>query len=188
METLSLIIGYIGTAIGVVAYQIKKRERLLVFQIIGNLLPAISFLLLGPDKMIGGLVAFVGSCHTLVAYFAIRKGGVPSRGQTVLFIGLYAVASLLPALLNDNLQLPRDLCPFMCGFFFSLALRAPTVNRARLFYLLGSVPWLFYDVIGDTVAVANLVTHTIALLSAAIAILRYDLLPTKKTATRDQNE
>ena len=31
-------------------------------------------------------------------------------------------------------------------------------------------------------------TFLIALLSAAIAILRYDLLPTKKTATRDQNE
>lgn len=176
MEILSLIIGYIGTAVGIMAYQIKRRDLLLIFQIAGNLLPAISFLLLGPDKMIGGLVALIATCHTAIAYRSVKKGSVPSWSVTALFIALYAVGSFVPALLENTFHPFLDACPFLCGLFFSLALRANTVSLARVFYLFGSIPWLFYDCMGETVAVANLLTHIIALLSVVVSIIRYDIL------------
>ena len=178
METLSLIIGYIGTAAGIVAYQIKNRKILLIFQIIGNFLPALSFVLLGMDKLVGGLVGFVAAVHTYVAYRAVSKGTTPSNTVSVLFVVLYGMTSLIPALLSQSTTtLLLAVFPFLCGFFFVLALRAKTFPISRMFYWLGCVPWLFYDCLGETVAVANLVTHSIALLSVTIGIIRYDLWP-----------
>lgn len=178
METLSLIIGYIGTAVGIIAYQIKSRKVLLIFQIIGNFLPAMSFVLLGLDKLVGGLVGFVAAVHTFVAYSAVSRGGTPSNGVSVLFVGVYGVTTLIPALISRSVTtLVLAVFPFLCGFFFVLALRAKSFPMARIFYWLGSVPWLFYDCLGETVAVANLITHTIALLSVTVGIVRYDLWP-----------
>ena len=111
---MSLIVGYIGTVVNIAAFQIKKRKTLLFFQIISNLLPAISFMLLGMDKMIGGVVAFVGTCHTTVAYYYSRKNMVPPWGPSVLFIGLYAVAAFLPSALTVGINLPNAF-PFLTG-------------------------------------------------------------------------
>ncbi len=187
LETLSLIIGYIGTAVGIIAYQIKSRKVLLIFQIIGNFLPALSFVLLGMDKLVGGLVGFVAAVHTFVAYRAVSKGTTPSNGVSALFVGLYGVTSLIPALISrSTTTLVLAIFPFLCGFFFVLALRAKSFPVARVFYWLGSVPWLFYDCLGETVAVANLVTHTIALLSVTLGIVRYDIWPKLKASRKEE--
>ncbi|MBR4866917.1 MAG: YgjV family protein, partial [Clostridia bacterium] len=56
MEILSQIVGYIGTATAVVGFQVKARKHLLLCQIFSNLLVALSFVLLGPDKLAGGSI------------------------------------------------------------------------------------------------------------------------------------
>ena len=57
MEILSQIVGYIGTATAVVGFQVKARKHLLLCQIFSNLLVALSFVLLGPDKLAGGSIS-----------------------------------------------------------------------------------------------------------------------------------
>lgn len=189
MEMVSLIIGYIGTAVGIIAYQIKKREILLIFQVIGNFLPALSFVLLGMDKLVGGLVGFVAAAHTFIAYRAVSRGATPSNWVSAMFVGLYAATSFIPALLSRSTTvLMLAVFPFLCGFFFVLALRANSLPTSRIFYWLGCVPWLFYDCLGEQVAAANLVTHTIALLSVTVGIVRYDLWTKIKNISKKRED
>lgn len=187
METLSLIVGYAGTLVNIVAFQVKNRKTLLLFQIISNLLPAISFMLLGMEKMIGGAVAFVASFHTAVTYYYSQKGSVPPWAPSALFIGLYAVASFLPSVIAGGIGL-LDLFPFLTGVIYVFALREPRIENARWFFFTNLILWILYDCLGEKVAVANLITHCITLGSIIISIIRYNfILPARERKVKQDH-
>jgi len=178
METVSQIVGYLGTAAAIAGFQVKKRELLLLCQIAANLLVSLSFLLLG--QVAGGSVCFIATGHTVWNYILAKKEKNPSLWQNVLFIALYTAASVWSWVTASRFLFPVDIFPYLCAMLFLLAITVKNPKTIRLCFLANASLWILYDVLGASFAVANLVTHVLVWISNVISIVRYDVIVKQK--------
>jgi len=174
METVSQIVGYLGTAAAIAGFQVKKRELLLLCQIAANLLVSLSFLLLG--QVAGGSICFIATGHTIVNYILAKKEKNPTWWQNVLFIALYTGASVYSWVSAPQFLFPVDLFPYFCALLFLLAITIKKGSAIRLCFIANASLWILYDVLGATLAIANLVTHILVWISNLISIIRYDVM------------
>jgi len=178
MQIVSQIVGYLGTAAAIMGFQVKKRELLLLCQIAANLLVSMSFIFLG--QLAGGSICFIATGHTVMNYVLAKKKKAPAWWQNAIFLLLYLGASVYSWVTAERFLFPVDLFPFMCAMLFFLAITLTKAGRVRLCFLANASLWILYDVLGSTLAVANLVTHILVWTSNLISIIRYDVLAKKK--------
>lgn len=173
-KLMSDIAGYMGTAAAILGFQVKKRESLLACQIAANLLVSLSFLLLG--QAAGGSICFIATGHTVMNYVLSKRDRSPAWWQSGIFLFLYAAASVYAWITAETFLFPIDVFPLACAVLFFFAVTITDGRTVRLCFLANAVLWILYDLLGSTLAVANLVTHILVCASNVISIVRYDLI------------
>lgn len=174
METLSMIVGYIGTAAAIIGFQCKKQTSLLASQIAANFFVALSFLFLGVSKMAGGATCMIAVVQTAVNFFYQKHEKKPPIWTLLLFGAFYAGATALTTYLAGSFQWFM-IFPFLCAVLFMFAISSVNPTFSRMMFLSNTTLWIIYDFVGEF-AIANLTTHILVLLSVVVGIVRYDIL------------
>lgn len=176
----SLILGYIGTAIAIAGFQLKKQWQIIISQCLSNLLVALSYLFLDLSKITGGAMCLVGGVHTLINYFYLRKDKNPPKYIAVVFFFVYALVSAGVLYMAGNVNVPYDLLPTIGSMLFLVGVSSTNPRFTRVIFFFNMIIWTTYDFMAAPIAWANLVTHIGILISIIVGIVRYDILEPRK--------
>ncbi|MCL2513764.1 MAG: YgjV family protein [Oscillospiraceae bacterium] len=173
-NTLNIIaqaIGFIGTAFLVISYQQKKRRGIIVFQIFCSAFFALHFYLLGAYT--GCAMNVLGGLRSTVYSYSEEKKWAKHNFWPVLFFIVFLAAGIL-TWKNIWSLLPTFA---MCLSTISLWLRDPKKIR---FLTSPTLPcWLVYNLMNKSIA--GFITEIFTIISMATAIIRYDVLPNRKS-------
>lgn len=175
MQTLSIIIGAIGTILGIISFQTKKQTAFIFAQLGANFMAATSFVLLGTDRIAGGLLCFAAIFQSALNYVLMKRGLQPPKWTLAVFFVVYACVTLIPVFAEGNIRFPYSFCPFFSSVMFLFSISAKEGKVSRRFALVNSVSWLLYDILGDTFPWSNFATHVCMAGSILIGMYRYDL-------------
>lgn len=165
METLLIqAIGFLAVIMYLVSFQFKSNRTLVSFQLAGNLLFALQFLLLGAAS--GSLSLLVSSIRNILLLNRGHWGWVNRRGFAAFFCVCYGLVAIL------TWEGPLSLLALLPSLSGTLSFWLNSARLIRLSNLFCACPcWLAYDIlIGSWGGVLN---ETITMASILISIYRF---------------
>ena len=150
--------------VAVVMMQFKDMRKILIGQILANLLTASTYFLLGGFS--GAGICLIAIVQTVTMFLYNLKNRPPHRGVIVLFILLYLACSAF------YYKSPVDLFSAMAAICYAFSVVQTKSSLSRLWYLFNPLCWLIYDLF--TRAYGNLILHVVVFSSTLIAIFRND--------------
>lgn len=184
--TLSLIFGYVATALSIIGFQLKKQWQIILSQSVSNLMVALSYIVLDISNMAGGIVCLVGALHTFINFLFFRKDRMPPKVIKYIFLLLYLSSAAFTIYLAGKVNFPYDFIPPVASIFFLLGVSTKNPKTTRALFFVNIIFWITYDLLAKPIALANLCTHLLTFASLIAGIIRYDLLK-KGTKTADEN-
>lgn len=161
-------IGIVGAILGVASFQRKTQQGIVLFQLSGNVMWTLHFLLLGAAA--GGILNGIAILRGVVFYFRAERKWAASPVWYAVFIAMFTGAAIFSWWQGDG---ALALLP-LGGMIFttvSLALRDPFLVRVVSF---GSSPcWLTYNIINFSIP--GIATEIFAMTSIIVGVLRIDL-------------
>lgn len=165
METLSYMISFIATALGMCEPFRKKMKSILVSNFLANLLVGISYFLVSGYS--GAAICFVACGQVLINYaFQARGKRIPTK-LIVMHIVVFLVVNML------TFKAWYDIFAIIAAILFVLCVAQSNAKYYRVFYFLNAVVWIFYDLLAG--AYGNLITHIMLFLATFSAIFVRDL-------------
>lgn len=158
-------IGPVTTLMSILSAQMKNLKVILIYELLINLLVALSYILLGGIS--GSYICIIASVQTAVSYVYARKNREVPHMLTALFVIVYSGISVY------SYQSPLDILPGVSAVAFALAIVQNSSAGYRLFMGINSFLWIVYDMMIG--AYTMLITHSLLLVSVIIAIVRYDV-------------
>jgi len=174
--TLSLIFGYIATALAIIGFQLRKQWQIILSQSVSNLLVALSYIVLDISNMSGGIVCIVGALHTFINFLFFRRDRMPPRVIKYVFLLLYLSSAAFTISLAGEIHFPYDFIPPVASIFFLLGVSTKKPKVTRSLFFVNILFWIAYDLIASPIALANLCTHLLTFASLIAGIIRYDIL------------
>lgn len=150
--------------VAVVMMQFKDMRKILIGQILANLLTASTYFLLGGFS--GAGICLIAIVQTVTMFLYNLKNRPPHRAVSVLFILLYLACSAF------YYKSPVDLFSAMAAICYAFSVVQTKSSLSRLWYLFNPLCWLIYDLF--TRAYGNLILHVVIFSSTLIAIFRND--------------
>ena len=160
-QGISILIG----AVAVVMMQFTSMKKILVGQIVANLLTALSYVLLG--GLSGAGICIIAILQSVTMFLYNIKGKVPHKAVIAGFVALYVGCSAYYYhSFVDLFSGASAIC-----YAFSVVQTKPALSR--LWYLFNPLFWLVYDIY--TRAYGNFIIHLVIFVSTLFAILRNDV-------------
>ena len=150
--------------VAVVMMQFKDMRKILIGQILANLLTASTYFLLGGFS--GAGICLIAIVQTVTMFLYNLKERPPHRAVIFLFILLYLACSAF------YYKSPVDLFSAMAAICYAFSVVQTKSSLSRLWYLFNPLCWLIYDLF--TRAYGNLLLHVVIFSSTLIAIFRND--------------
>lgn len=158
-------ISILTAIVAVFMVQFKTMEKILVGQIIANVLTASTYFLLGGIS--GAGICYIAILQSVVMFLLAKKEKQVKFPVILVFVGLYLACSYLYyASFIDVFSALAAVC-----FAFSVAAKNPKLSRR--WYVLNPVCWMIYDI--ATRAYGNFIIHAVVFVSTFSAILRLDI-------------
>lgn len=162
-DILIQLIGFAAMTLGILSYQAKRRNTILLMQMLGSILWSIQFY---------GLGAYTGMA--LNAVVILRNTLYAQRGKRA-----WAECPLLPACIMAAFLLagvltwegPISLLPMVAMIISTVALYIKDERRIRLLSLFVSPPWLIYDAL--CFSLGGVLTEVFTIVSILIALWRF---------------
>lgn len=178
----------IAQAIGIVAalavnisFQFKKKSTLLLVQLVGNVLFAINFFMLG--AYVGGLLNTIAIVRALV-YLKKDSLKVPIALVNAAFIVSYFIAYALTfTVFGKDFTLANaivELLPVIGMTALTFGFAGSNAKAVRLSTLINCPCWMAYNIINFTLG--GILCETLCLGSLVAAILRLDVKKDKPEA------
>ena len=166
MNFLVQAIGFLGMAANVLSFQFKKHKTILFFRTVNESLFILQYFLLG--ALSGAYLNAVGCVRNIIFTKQVAKGK-STTATTVIFSVLFTVFGLLTfdGVKSIMLILAKVLSTVAYGN------KNTTVIRAVSF--LTHITYLFYNI--AVFSMAGAISDGILLVSLAIGIMRFDILP-----------
>ena len=161
---LAQIIGIAATIISLSIVHLKNVKYILFGEVAANLIMGLNYLLL--DALSGVHVNIIATLQAIVSYIYSSKNKKIPVFVTVAFLLTYTACSFI------TYKSTIDLIPFVCALLFAMALSRKQSSKYRLFMLMNSVLWLFYDY--RMRAFSAMLTHILLSTSTVLAMLRLD--------------
>lgn len=163
---IAQIIGVLATVTVVAAAQFKNMKYILLCQIAANLLVALSSGMLG--GLSGAWICGVAAVQTVVLYILDNRGVSQKTKNWLLpvFAAMYVGGTILVY------QGWGDLISCTCALLYLLAMVQKDAGKYRRYILLNALLWLVYDI--TIIAIGNMVTHSIELISVIVGMVRLD--------------
>ncbi len=165
IETIAQVVGFIGTALLFLSFQQKKRQGILLFQILSGAVFILHYILLGAYT--GAALNFIGFSRSVVFYNSDKKWA-KSPVWLVVFIVVSAVASIL------TWAEWYSVLPAIAMMLTTVSYWLKNETKIRLVTFPSSPCWLAYNALAGSFA--GVVTECIVMSSIIIAIVRFDIL------------
>lgn len=158
-------ISVLTALVAVFMVQFKTMEKILVGQIMANVLTASTYFLLGGFS--GAGICFIAILQSVIMFLLAKKEKQVKLPVILVFVGLYLVCSCLYySSFVDVFSALAAVC-----FAFSIAAKNPKLSRR--WYVLNPICWMIYDI--ATKAYGNFIIHAVVFISTFSAILRLDI-------------
>ena len=139
MFFLAQILGGIVLILTVISVQQKTKEKILIFQIIANIVISIQYFLL--DAVTGGVVSIINIIRCWIFYIYKKKNMKPSVAFLVIFI-LVAIASGIWTWQNIF-----SVIPIIAAIVFTYGLWQDNVKITKICTAITSGNWGIYNLI-----------------------------------------
>lgn len=163
---IAQIIGVLILILTVISIQQKTKEKILMYQIIANVLDGIQYFLLG--AITGGVIGFLNVLRCIVFYWYKKKDKKPS----VLFLIIFILVAIGSGIISwqDNFSI----IPIIVTIIFTYGLWQDNVKVTRICTSLTAGGWSIYGLAfkGFSRAIGSIAEC----ISAIISIVRYDIL------------
>jgi len=137
-QVITQAIGIVASGFVVFSFSQKRDNNLKIYLIIGNLLFAIHFFMLG---------AFAGMCVNIINIMRVGCSIKFHKSNKVMFV-FFLIYSLVAALIYEK---PYDLLPIFSSFLGTYSMFKLSGIKLRLLGLLGSSAWLTYGIIFQSI-------------------------------------
>ncbi len=174
LETISQIVGFVGTALLFFSFQQKKRQGILLFQICAGAVFVLHYILLGAYT--GAALNFIGFSRSVIFYNSDKKWA-KSPVWLAVFIIISAVASIF------TWDRWYSVLPAIAMMLTTVSYWLKNETKIRLVTFPSSPCWLIYNALAGSVA--GVITECIVMSSLIIAIVRYDILKKGKPVTNE---
>lgn len=151
--------------VSILSQQMKTMKRILITQIIINIVAALSYILLDGGKS-GFIVSLVGTAQAIIMYIYDRKNKRPHIAVILGFIIAYLFLSLY-----KNADALINYFPAIGAVSFALAITAKKPKTYRIFVLFNATFWLIYDI---CIMSGNILVHTGVAISTIVGMIRLD--------------
>ena len=174
----------IAMIIIVLSFQQKSQKLIIVFQLLGALLFAIHFGLLG--TMMGCLLNAINVVRA--AIFANKKrfhtDAMPwTVGLLAVYVGAYILTFTLFGTEPTAKNLIVEAFPLVSSFFMTFAFRAKTARMTRFLGFGNSPGWLIYNIVNFSIG--GILCEIFAMISIVVGIVRYDILKKPESDSAD---
>ena len=164
---LAFSISMAALVLEVVIYQFKEMKAIVIGQCISNFLILLTYAL--GDGLSGAAVCAVATVHTFMIYWLYQKKKKDiSLWFVMCFVGIYIICSVF------TFKVITDILPAAAAVLFALSVVQTKSCRYRMIILVNSILWIAYDII-ISAPVPMLVTHSIAVVSVIVGIIRIDI-------------
>ena len=181
-------VGIVAMAINSLSYQRPTQKGILRMQLISSLLFGFHFGVIG--AITGSILNVIGAFRAVV-YGNRDKKWARSRWWIVLFILLYLAAYVLTFTAFGKEATPGNLVleflPVMGMTVSNISFLLDNERKLRGLALINSPLWMIYN--GINKSIGGTVTEVISLISVIIAIIRFDILKSrKKTSEKEEKQ
>lgn len=163
MFILAQIIGGIVLILTVISVQFKTKEKILMCQIIANVLVSIQYFLL--DALTGGVVAIINVIRCVIFYFYKKKNMKPS----IVFLGVFIIVAVVSGILTW--QSIYSIIPIIAAIVFTYGLWQDNIKITRICTAITAGNWSIYNIIVK--AYAGAIQSVAECISAIIAMIRH---------------
>lgn len=169
-QIIAQLIGIIASAFVVLSFGQKRDNHLKIYVMIGNIIFAVHFLMLGAYA--GVFVTLLNTCR---AGFSIKFH--KSTKMMFFFWGIYILAAVIVY------EKPIDLFPFFSSILGTYSMFKLSGIKLRLLGMLGSSSWLVYGIVFHSVG--GIITEISVMVLNTLTILR--LMSDKKKQSNEQS-
>ena len=162
---ISQVLSVLTAIFSILAEQMKKMKQILIFQIVVNLLAALSYIFLAGGRA-GFIVSMIGTLQSIIMYIYDKKGKKPHIVLTLGFVAAYLFLSLY-----NNTDKIINFLPAAAAVCFALAIMQNKPKMYRVFDFSNAVLWLVYDA---CILSGNFFVHLGIAISAMIGMIRLD--------------
>jgi len=164
MELLSYPVSLAATVLGLIEPFCKKMKTILIFNLLGNVLAGLSYLLTRSYSGCG--ICLVAALGLIVNYqFTAKDRPIPRWIVCIHAAAFVGVNLMTFAAWYDAFALAASL-------LFVLSIAQSSAKHYRLLYISNSLCWVVYDIFAG--AYANLMTHVVLSVAIFGAILVRD--------------
>lgn len=156
------IIGGIVLILTVISIQFKTKEKILICQIIANILIAIQYFLL--NALTGGVVSIINVIRCIIFYYYKKKNMKPS----FVFLGIFIIIAILSGILTWQSTL--SIIPIIAAIIFTYGLWQDNITITRICTGITAGNWTIYNIIVK--AYAGAIQSVAECISSIIAIIR----------------
>ncbi len=173
-EITAQAIGMVAMAMNCLSYQRKTQKEILLFQLVGSMLFAVNFFMLGAYA--GGLLNLIGVLRAIVFVGGDRlraKHPAWLIGFCTAFVLSYGLVFTAFEKEPTALHLIVELLPVIAMILTTVSFRLENAKSTRRFGLGSSPLWLVYNCF--SMAIGAIVCESLNLASIVVGMLRYDL-------------
>lgn len=163
------LIGFVGLALAVVAYQMKTQKKIVTIQVVGCSFFSLHFLLLG---------AYTGALLNLIA--AVRAFVFANKDKkwagSMWWVAFFSVISVVAVSITGEGW--YSVLPMLGMVFTTVSSRVSKASLVRLISLPSSPLWIIYNAINRSYA--GIITELFVMISIITAMIRLDIKRSEK--------
>lgn len=164
------IIGFIGLICTITSIQQNKKNKVLIFQILANLLYFLQYFLLG--ALAGASISFLAifRCYMFYQYDKNKKN------KSLLILIIFVLLIILFGICSyDDIF---SLIPIITAIMYSYGVWQNNLKRFRIIALIVPMCWFIYNIYVS--AYIGMIATILEFISALVAIIRLDILKINK--------
>lgn len=168
MKIIAFAVGILAVACFLLSYQQKKRGRIILLNMVSRVLYILQYIFLG---------AFDGAALDIsgfIASFLAQKKDTPiiKKHLAIFILGIDAAIIVSGLIFYRNIF---SLFPIAGVLLHTSAFWLNDERKIRIVSLLGSPFWLVFNITSG--AYGSAIGDTLSIVSIAVAMLRYDIMP-----------
>ena len=173
IEIIAQIIGVVAMAFNIISYQWKKKETVIILQLVGAILFSVNFLMLGAT--VGGILNAIAAIRAAVFYL----GDKVKADRIFWFVGFIA-SYILVYILNFTVfgkeptafHLIIELLPVIGMLALNIGYRLKESAQIRKCGLISSPAWLIYKIAAGSWGA--IICESLTLISIFVGMIRHD--------------
>ncbi len=168
-DILIQLIGYIGLACAVIAFQCKSHKRVMIFRTLNEMFFAVQYFCLA--SYTGVVMNLVGSLRNMIFARQVQKGKSTMLWQIIFSVAFFALGILTSKGLVSIMVIVAKIVT-------TVAYSMKNTKYIRLLTLPTSICWLVYNIFCNSTA--GILCEAFTIFSIVTAIIRIDIVGEKK--------